>query len=114
MKKILCSIFCFTTFNVLAAGSGTGEQYVENVQITSSDHLRIKLSAEAHQSTCVSSGKETEMMVPANDPQLEHMMSIALTALTANKKIYIWIDNASCVEQYGYRYPKVGNISIIK
>lgn len=114
MKKLLAIAVSLITLNANAAGSGTGDQYVESVQITSADHLRIRLAAESHNSTCASSGRERDLMVPSNDPQLEHMMSIALTALTANKKVYIWLDNASCVEQYGYRYPKVGNISISK
>ena len=101
-------------FNGVAAGSGTGDQFVENVQITSMDNLRIKLASESHSSQCASSGKERELMIPRDDPNFDHFMSIALTALTANKKVYMWLDNNTCIDHFGAKHPRPMNISISK
>ncbi|CAD5247766.1 conserved exported hypothetical protein [Alteromonas sp. 38] len=102
---LLISTLAFS-LNCFSAGSGTGDQNIELVEITSWDNLRIKLVNEQHSSTCVTSGKEKEIVIPKDDNNFDHFMTIALTAFTTNKKIYMWLDNDSCVTQGATRYPR--------
>ncbi len=104
------SLFCFNT--AFASGSGTGDQQVEAVEITSLDNLRIKLVGEKHQSTCASTAYRKQMVVPKADPNFDHFLSIALTALSTGKRVYFWLDNDSCVTEYSNVYPRPMTISL--
>ena len=95
---------------VLSAGSGTGDQIVEAIQITSYDNLEIRLADQSHKSSCVTSGQENKIYIPAKDNNFDHFLSIALAAQISQKHVYIWIENGNCVTQGATSYPRASTI----
>lgn len=114
MKRTLLTVGLVLLFSsrAFAAGSSTGNQVVESVEITSADNLKIVLTAAGHKSNCVTAGKETQIMVPKGDNNFDHFLSIALAAQAANRKIYMWVDNDGCVTEYSVNYPRPTKIVI--
>ncbi|MEG3768534.1 hypothetical protein [Alteromonas sp. 14N.309.X.WAT.G.H12] len=96
----------FVAFNVVAAGSGTGDQVINAIEIDSHNNLRIYLANANHNSTCATSGKEKTLTLPKSDANFDHFLSIALTAQTTGKKVYMWLDNSQCVTEGSTYFPK--------
>lgn len=110
MKSVILFMLLTVSSLSFAAGSGTGDQKVLQVEITSKDNLRITLAGESHASTCATSGKERVFVVPKADNNFDHFLSIALTAHSNGKKVYFWIENDSCVTEYSNSYPRPSTI----
>jgi|GEM_PF-2762705 len=106
LKTTIAITLGLLSTSTLAAGSGTGHQNVASIEITSSDNLKITLEGESHQSSCSTTGSETQMMVPFGDRNFEHFLSLALAAQASNRKVYMWISNSSCVTEGSKNYAR--------
>ncbi|TRY33416.1 hypothetical protein [Aliiglaciecola sp. M165] len=112
MKNILLLILLAVNGLSFAAGSGTGDQKVLQVEISSKDNLKITIEGESHASTCTTAGKERVLVVPKEDNNFDHFLTIALTAHSNGKSVYFWIDNNVCVTEYSNSYPRPMTIVI--
>ncbi len=99
MKKFALTVLVLILPVSSYASSGNGWHKVVQVDINSSKHLTVMFSDYAHTETCVTVGKEKEIVIHKDNVQFERYYSMALSALMADKEVYAWV--AGCTDIWG-------------